>query len=259
MMLAVYAHQIGAAIRVSLAHRTNFVLQMLGMLLNNAFFFLLWILFFAGFRSVGGWRFADVCLLLGSIMVIVGAAGVLAGGYRDMAAAILNGQVDALLTQPMPVLPRLLAADSFAHAWGDLVNGVVLLAIVTGLDATRLLPAIAGLALGLTVYLSVGVTFTSLAFWTVGARSFARDLVDFLIMLSSYPGSIYSGATKFIAYTVLPAGFVVLTPVQLLRAPTLFQFAVATGAALAYAAIAITLFRMGLRRYQRGEVTASPG
>src|SRR5215813_2350049 len=87
MMFATYAAQIVATIRISFADRSNFFLQMAGMALNNGFFFSLWILFFAGFRSVGGWQFPDMCLLLGIIMIVVGLAGVLFGGYRDMAAA----------------------------------------------------------------------------------------------------------------------------------------------------------------------------
>ena len=51
------------------------------------------------------------------------------------------------------------------------------------------------------IYLSASVSFASLAFWIAGARSFARDLTDFLLLFSSYPGSIYSGATKLIAFT----------------------------------------------------------
>src|SRR5215470_10199551 len=99
-MLATYAAQVVAAIRMAFADRANFFLQMAGMAVNNVFFFVLWILFFAGFRSVGGWQLADVSLLLGLNMVMVGVAGVFFGGYRDMAAAILRGETDALLTQP---------------------------------------------------------------------------------------------------------------------------------------------------------------
>jgi ABC-2 type transport system permease protein len=250
-MLVTYAAQIIATIRVSFADRTNFFLQMAGMAVNNGFFFLLWILFFAGFRSVGGWQFADVCLLLGIIMTVVGVAGAFFGGYRDMAAAILRGEADALLTQPKAVLPRLLAGESLAHAWGDLVTGIAILATLAGLDAASMPLAILGVALGLAVYISASVVFASLAFWIAGARSFARDLTDFLLLFSSYPGSIYSGGTKLIAFTVLPAGFVVLAPVEFLREPTPTHLGIAAAAAIGYASLAALVFHMGLRRYQR--------
>lgn len=251
-MLTTYVAQITAAVRMAFADRANFLLQMAGMAVNNGFFFLLWILFFAGFRSVGGWRLADVSLLLGVVMTVVGVAGVFFGGYRDLAAAILRGDADALLTQPKPVLARLLAGESLAHAWGDIVTGVALLATLAGLDATRVPLAVLGVALGLSVYVSASITFASLAFRISGARSFSRELTDFMLLLSSYPGSIYSGTTKLIAFTILPAGFVVLAPVEFLREPTLAHLGVAVAAATGYAAVAIGLFHLGLRRYQRG-------
>jgi ABC-2 type transport system permease protein len=185
-------------------------------------------------------------------MTVVGVAGVFFGGYRDMAAAILRGDADALLTQPKPVLARLLAGESLAHAWGDIVTGVALLATLAGLDATRVPLAVLGVALGLSVYVSASITFASLAFMISGARSFSRELTDFMLLLSSYPGSIYSGTTKLIAFTILPAGFVVLAPVEFLREPTLAHLAVAVAAAAGYAAVAICVFHLGLKRYQRG-------
>src|SRR5215470_15196565 len=194
--------------------------------------------------GVGGWQFDDVCLLLGIIMTVVGIAGILFGGYRDMAAAILRGEADALLTQPKPVLARLLARESFANAWGDIVTGVALLATLSGLDAARIPLAMLGVALGLTVYVSASITFASLAFWLSGARSFARELTDFMLLLSSYPGSVYSGATKLIAFTILPAGFVVLAPVEFLREPTLGHLGIAVAAAISYAAVALFVFRL---------------
>lgn len=254
-MLRTYIAHAAAAIRMSFADRTNFFLQSGGMIVNNLFFLILWFMFFAGFRSVGGWGLRDVALLLGLIMTIVGAAGVFFGGYRDMAATILRGEVDTLLTQPKAVLPRLLARDSNASGWGDFVNGILMLVLVSGLswsDAPRVLLC---LAAGLTVYVCAGVMFASMAFWFAGARSFARDLTDFLILMSSYPGSIFQGATKALAYTLLPAGFVVLAPVEFLRAPSVGTLAVVVGGAALYAAIAVGAFEIGLRRYRRG---ASP-
>jgi ABC-2 type transport system permease protein len=251
-MFMTYAAQTIATIRMAFADRTNFFLQMAGMAVNNCFFFLLWLLFFAGFRSVGGWQLADVSLLLGIAMTMVGVGGVFFGGYRDMAAAILRGEADALLTQPKPVLARLLARESFANAWGDIVTGVALLATLAGLDAARLPLAVLGVALGLMVYVSASIAFASLAFWAAGARSLARDLTDFMLLFSSYPGSIYSGPTKLIAYTILPAGFVVLAPVEFLRTPTPGHLAIAVAGAAGYAAIALCTFHLGLRRYQRG-------
>ena len=76
-----------------------------------------------------------------------------------------------------------------------------------------------------------------------------------MLLFSSYPGSIYTGATKFIAYTVLPAGFIVLTPVSFLRAPSAQGLAVLLVSALGYAVLAGAAFNLGMRRYRQGQVS----
>jgi viologen exporter family transport system permease protein len=258
-LVANYAHGAAAAVRASFSDRTNFILQSLSMVVNNGFMLVLWFMFFAGFRSVGGWRLADVALLIGIVMSIVGVAGIAFGGYRDMAATILSGEIDALLTQPRSVLARLLARDSYPSAWGDLTTAVVILAVFAGLGWRDLPWLAAGWVSGLVVFIAAAVTFASLAFWISGARSLARDLTDFVILVSSYPGSIYSGASRLIAYTLLPAGFVVLTPVRLLRHPSPVTLAVTIAAAALYAAIAAGVFHLGLKRYRRGATAGAGG
>jgi len=254
--LAVYVAKIRLAIRTSFSDRTNFFLQSLGMVINDGFFLVLWFMFFAGFRQVGGWGRNDVALLLGLIMCIVAVSGVFFGGYRDMAATILKGELDVLLTQPKAVLPRLIARESIASGWGDLIVGLILLATVAELKPAQLPAAAVAFVSGAVVYLSSSIAYASLAFWFSGARSFARDLTDFMLLFSSYPGSIYTGTSKFVAYSILPAGFVVLTPVRFLRAPTLETFAVLLGSALCYLVLALSLFYSGLARYRRGQVQA---
>ena len=239
--------------RMSLSDRTNFALQAGGMILNNGFFLLMWFMFFKGFHRVGGWSGTDVALLLGVTMVIVGIAGAVFGGYRDMAATILSGEVDALLTQPKSVLGRLLSRDSIPSAVGDFVTAVVVLVGFSGLRWSQTPLLVLMIAIGLTVYLSATVMFGSLAFWVRGARSLARDLADFVIMVSSYPGSIFTGPSRWIIFTVLPAGFVVLTPVKMLRAPSLGTLTELIGAVAVYVGLALIVFRLGLARYRRGQ------
>jgi ABC-2 type transport system permease protein len=254
--LSTYAQNISLAIRTSFGDRTNFTLQVVGMVVNDGFFLVLWFLFFAGFHSVGGWRLADTALLIGMMMTLFAVAGIFFGGYRDMAATILKGELDALLTQPKTVLLRLLARESLPSAWGDLVVGIILIVWFGRVTPHDVPMVILGLVAGFLVYVSSTIAYASLAFWFSGARSFARDLTDFLVLFSSYPGSIYTGATRVVAYTLLPAGFVVLAPIAFLRHPDARTFAVMIAGALVYATLALALFHLGLSRYRRGDVQA---
>ena len=254
--IKLYAAEAAASVRMSFADKANFALQVGGMIVNDVVFLALWALFFAGFRSVGGWGMADVALLLGLTMCIVGLAGALAGGYRDMAGSIVRGELDGLLTQPAGLIARLLARESIATAWGDLVCGVVVLVLFAQVRWAQAPLLVLAVGAGATVYVSAAISFASLAFWAGGARSCARDLTDFTLLFSSYPGSIHQGLVKVAAYTVLPAAFVVLAPVKMLREPSVGSMAVVVASALGYGALAAGLFHLGLRRYRRG---ASPG
>jgi len=249
--MRLYLAEIGAAIRVSLADRTNFAVLALGMVLNNGFVLLMWFMFFAGFRSVHGWQRADMALQIGIMALIFGATNVFAGGYRDIAATIVRGDLDACLTQPRAVLPRLLARESAPYGWGDIVVGLLLIACAAGLHRNHLPVLAFVLAASFTIFLASAILFASLAFWVNGARSFARDLVEFVLLFGTWPGSIWSGATRLMVYTVVPAGFVVVLPVHMLRAPALADAALMLAASLAYAGLAWTAFAMGLRRYRR--------
>ncbi|WP_310539382.1 ABC-2 family transporter protein [Phenylobacterium sp.] len=250
-----YAAQSSAAIRTSFSDRGNFAIQVGGMIVNDIFFLTLWVLFFAGFRSIGGWTLSDMALLFGLPMSVVGISGVFFGGYRDMAATLLRGELDALLTQPKGLIPRLLARESIATAWGDLAGAVFVLGVFAKLEWADLPALLLAIAAGTTVYVSASISFASLAFWAAGARSFARDLTDFMLLFSSYPGSIYHGAVKTIAFTILPAGFVVLAPMGMVRNPGLQTLALVLFGAVVYAAMAVGLFHLGVSRYRRG---ASP-
>jgi len=254
-MIATYRANIAIAIRTSLMDRTNFILNSAGMVLNDIFFLILWYMFFAGFKQVGGWGLHDVARLLGIIMLVVAISGVFFGGYRDMAATILRGEIDALLTQPKAILPRLLARESIATAWGDLVMGIWMLITFGGLGWSDIPAVLLALVCGTIIYVASAVAYASLAFWFTGARSFARDLTDFMLLFSSYPGSIYSGMTKVIAYSLLPAGFIVLTPVAFLRDPSGAGFAIIAASTGTYAVLAAGAFHLGMRRYRRGLVS----
>ncbi len=253
--LRLYAAQSSAAIRTSFSDRGNFAIQVGGMIVIDIFFLTLWVLFFAGFRSIGGWTLSDMALLFGLTMSVVGISGVFFGGYRDMAATLLRGELDALLTQPKGLIPRLLARESIATAWGDLAGAVFVLGVFAKLEWTDLPALLLAIAAGTTVYVSASISFASLAFWAAGARTFARDLTDFMLLFSSYPGSIYQGAVKTIAFTILPAGFVVLAPMGMVRNPGVQTLALMLFGAVVYGAIAVGLFHLGVARYRRG---ASP-
>jgi len=75
-----------------------------------------------------------------------------------------------------------------------------------------------------------------------------------MVGLSTYPFSIYEGFVKIILLTVVPIGFITGIPVEIIQSfnPTLLLYMVI--ATITAVVLAITIFKIGLKRYESGNL-----
>ena len=250
--LSFAAALLATSVRATLALRAAFWLQAGFMVANNLLYFATWWIFFARFRDVGGWQLRDLAALFGVVAAGWGTAGVLAGGVRELARQITEGELDAFLTQPKSVLLQSVSARSRASGFGDVVSGLVLIYASGLVDLWSLPLVVVAVALSATTFLATGVILHASAFWLDRSESLAMSLWEFMIPFSSYPPTLFSGALRIVLFTVIPAGFIGFLPVGLLRAFSPGDLALACAGALAYAALAVGVFRRGLRHYESG-------
>src|SRR5690606_26028258 len=111
-------------LKSSFARRASFWLSVLFMAANNLIFFAMWWILFERFEEIGGWRIGDMLALFGVVASAFGLAVVFGGGVRDLARTIIEGDLDAVMTQPKNVLLHVLASRSSASGWGDVGSGV---------------------------------------------------------------------------------------------------------------------------------------
>lgn len=238
--------------KAALALRGAFWAQVAGMTLNNLLFFTLWWIFFDRFEEIRGWRVEDMLALFGLVAAGFGGSVVVAGGVRDLARTIAEGELDALLTQPKNVLHHAIGSRSLAHGWGDLSSGLLFVAL-SGVVGPAALPWL-GVALCLStgMFVATGVLLHSLAFWLGNVDTLARSVWEFLVTFSLYPPTLFSGALRLLLFTLVPAGFIGYLPVGLLRDFAWPQLALAVGGLCFYGALAVGVFACGLRRYESG-------
>src|SRR5262245_59374624 len=94
----------GTNVRASLALRSAFAIQVVFMVLNNLTFFVFWWALMRQVPHLRGWRLGDIQVLFGVVATGFGLAVTMAGGVRHLGRFIEQGDLDALLTQPRPVL-----------------------------------------------------------------------------------------------------------------------------------------------------------
>ena len=239
-------------LRSGLALRGAFWLQAAFMVLNNVGFFAIWWLLFERFPEIGGWRLHDVLTLFGVVASGYGSSVVFAGGFRDLARSISDGELDSSLVQPKPVLLHVLASRSVVSGWGDLATGLIMLGIAGALAPTALGPTLLAVMASACVFTASGVIVQSLAFWLSGMEAFARQISEFTLTFSLYPRPLFSAEVGILLYTIVPAGFVGFLPAELVRAPSFALAVTALAASTGWTLLALHVFARGLRRYESG-------
>ncbi len=239
-------------LKTALANRGAFWMNVGFMLLNDAIWFCVWIVFFARYPTIRGFTLTDMALLQGVLATAFGIGVVFAAGTRELARMIADGDLDTFLIQPKPPLAHIAASRMMANGLGDIAYGIVLIATFADIDGAAWAWLPVGVLSGSVVWVSFSVLVHSIAFWAGPFQSLAKQMNEIIITVTGYPDRIYGGALRVVLFTLLPAGLFAWLPARLVREPSLANFATVVLGALGLALAAIIVFRAGLRRYESG-------
>ncbi len=243
----------------AMEYRAAFISQTVGMMVNDAMVLVFWWLFFQHFPLVGSWTLQDVLRLWGVVAVAFGLGTGVFGNCPRLAFMIARGQLDYYLALPKDALLHALVSRMSSSAWGDVLFGIVAFLAAGGLTPLKLLLFLALACAGCAVYVAYNVLVGSLAFWFGNAETLAAQSSAALINFSTYPGSIFQGWVKLLTFTLLPAAFIGHVPVDQLRHPSLLPILGVFAFAVFSSALAAGVFRLGLRRYQSGNLVQVQG
>lgn len=222
------------------------------MMVNNIVFFVIWVIYFGQFSSLGGWRLPDVVLMVGIVCWAFGMTSFLAAGARDIAQVIVDGRLDLSLGRPCHPLPALMLSRSVPAGLGDLFSALIFwlwLAERTPADLPLLIAM--ATAAGI-VLLATTAIIQSLVFWFPTAIALCEELFNTMLMVTYYPQHPFSLTVRIVLFTVFPAAFVAYLPAEAVRHPDILKVLAMFGAALVYSALAVVVFDRGLRRYASG-------
>jgi ABC-2 type transport system permease protein len=241
-----------ANLLAALEYRVSFILQIVGMMLNNGLYFVFWILFFERFRNVGGWGLSDMVLVFSICTTAYGLAVYLFGNVFTLAEVIAGGRLDYYLALPRPVLLHVLASRSITSGAGDFFYGVLTFALAGYVSPGAVARFVLGVLVSGTVFLSFLVLVQCLSFWLGNTAMLTRQAVNAILTFSLYPTTVFDGPARFLLLTIIPAAFVGAVPAEFVRAFSWEQLFELLAAALILLGLAVLVFRRGLRRYESG-------
>jgi len=236
----------------AMEYRASFISQVVGMMINDAIYFVFWLVFFDRFKVVQGWGMSDMVLLFAIITTGFGLAFGLFGNALTLAEIIAQGRLDYYLALPRDVLLHVLASRSSLSAWGDLTFGLLAYLFTGRFSPPEIaLWLLASVCSGAVLVSSFSI-FGCLSFWLGNASALAVQAQNAILTLALYPRDIFEGAVRFLMLTLIPAAFVGAIPLDVVRR---LDWTALLG--LMAFAIGITLlmrlvFYTGLRRYESG-------
>jgi viologen exporter family transport system permease protein len=219
---------------------------------NNVVFYLVWVIYFGAFSSLGGWRQPDIALLFGLFAWAFGLVSFLSGGVRMIAQTIVDGGLDLHLGRPCHPLPTLLLARCEPSGIGDLASALVFW-LWLGERSLAELPLIVLMASAAAVVLCATVVIIQcLVFWVPTAIALCEELFNTLLLVTFYPQHPFGLTVRIVLFTIFPSAFMAFFPAEVIRHPDAGGVLLMLAAAAVYSLLAVLVFDRGLRRYRSG-------
>ncbi len=241
-----------ANLQSALEYRVAFITQILGMILNNGFYFVFWIIFFERFKEIRGWGLNDMFLVFGITAASFGVVSFFFGNTFTLSEVIAGGRLDYYLSLPRPVMLHTLASRSISSGLGDLLYGILSFIMSGPVTLARSGRYLLAVMLASMVFMAFMVCAHSLTFWLGHAGALARLLLNAMLTFALYPIRLFDGPAKFLLFTIIPAALMGALPAALVQRLTWQNLGgLALGAALLLL-LSMLIFRAGLRRYESG-------
>lgn len=238
----------------AMEYRISFLLQVLGMVVNDIGLLFVWVIFFDKFKSINGWDLSHTMTLLAVTAFSYGLLDIFAQGAFRLSATITKGELDYYLTLPKNILWNTTFSRTSISGIGDLLFGLGLFFLTIGADPGKFIIFL------LTGVVAAGIMFNfmiilhTLTFYFGNFDDSAQQLVHILNSFSTYPQNIFSGLLKLVTFTIVPAYFVFSIPVSLMLnfdsklVLEMYTFWVASTLIMSF------FFKRGLKHYESGNL-----
>jgi ABC-2 type transport system permease protein len=252
--LAFLGHYLKTNLRISLEYRVAFISKVVGMLLNDLIWLFFWWTFFTRFPQASGYGVREALTLWLISSLGIGWSQAIFGNAIKIGNVVANGNLDYYLTVPKNVLFHLSISSMDVAAWGDLIFSLLAFLLLYQPEPGLILVVLAVSFFSGAVLISFVIIAQSLVFFLGNSEALANQIMFSLITFATYPGHLFRGIVKGILYTLIPAAFVCYIPVELIRQFDWRLFSLLALAAGMFVGLACSVFYVGLRRYESGNL-----
>lgn len=241
----------------ALANRQSFLILVVGMMLNNIAFIIIWQLFFAYFGTIGGWGAKEVLLLQGFGALVYGIYFIIAAGVQWLPRTVSEGKLDVHLLTPRDTMIRSTLNTLEVPAVGDIGFGLICL-LIYSVTVNSSLAALIFLALSVIpaviIIYSVSLSIYSLSFYFRESEGGLAYLGKSLISFGIQPSVAMGPKLRVILQTVFPAILITGVPIEWALANRWEMLPVLWIVAIGWLVLARWWFYRSVKRYESGNL-----
>ncbi len=233
--------------------RTSFLLNVIGMTINNTAFIFLWIFFVQSVGEINGWSSADIVGLQGFAALSYGIVFSVAAGIRKMPDYVASGAFDRFMLAPKNILLRVATSSFSPSAVGDIVFGITCLSIYTVLIDAGFLQVLVGLILVICsaiIFLAMAIIIYSTSFYFIDAHNVSTGLFEIFLTPAMFHGGAFQGITRFVYTFLIPSLLIGSLPVEIVRDVSFSNVLLITILTAFWLFLAIIIFSKAVRRYE---------
>ncbi|MCK9574907.1 MAG: ABC-2 family transporter protein [Clostridia bacterium] len=234
-------------------YKISFILNIIMMIANDAFFIIQWHIIFSIVPSLGGYGFNEVLLIWSLTAGGFGLSHLFFNGVYNIPDIIYRGKLDVYLTQPKNLLLNIGCSSTDISAIGDIIYGFIALIIIGAKFTTWLIyfPLIICSAVIIT---ATHIIYASLAFYIKRGDAIASSINRSMITFGTYPMTIFNSTIKIILYSIVPAAVIGFIPSQIILNFSIYNLLFFVGFAIISTLLAFFVFNKGLKKYSSGSV-----
>ncbi|WP_433938785.1 ABC transporter permease [Paenibacillus lautus] len=256
--LSLYALLIRTSIKSRMQYKFNFILaSFLAALIQISEFLMVAIVLYK-FGAIQGWSMHEIGYLFAVMTLSKTLYRTLADEVHHLERYLVNGELDQLLTRPMPVLLALMP-QKFRIMLGEVLQGGFLLwwslngMMAAGQVGWSAVPqSLYIIVTGAVILFSIGLATATFGFWTTRITELQNLTEDAARTAAQYPLTLYPKWMSSILLIVVPVGLVNYVPsLYILRGELgAWVLPALAGAALLCLILSLKFWQFGLTKYQ---------
>lgn len=233
--------------------RTSFLMNMFGMIINNSAFIILWVFFAKIAGNIGGWTPYDVIGMLGFSALVYGVVFSFGNGLRNLPEYIASGVFDRFMLSPKNLIVRTATSSFDASAVGDIIFGVICIAVYLFLISATLPQILLSLLFVLftsLIFLAVTISIVSVGFFFSDASPVTQSLFELFITPSLFHGGAFQGFMRFFFTFLIPALAVGALPVEAIRDLSAHTTIIVGLIGVVWFVLSLWLFGKAVKKYE---------